>query len=724
MKTLIPLFCLFFTFINATLFAQNLVPKTFAYQAVARIADGTPVENEPVNVRMTVIYQIDNSPASPSKSYTVMTNKFGLFKLDVNVGEIDWFDGPYLLQVEIDPNNDGNFDLNGVVPMQAVPYALLAQDVVNKPEFSFTPGEGININNNVISIENGTIPKKLSDLSDVTITVPPNGNQILKYNSDTEKWEVNSDEVGNGTGSENGLNCWDLNGNGIEDINEDRNEDGVFNALDCQGPQGIIGVEGEKGETGLSAYEVWQSQGNNGTITDFISSLKGEKGDRGDASTYTSGDGINIENNVISLENNNLPIKLSDLSDVEIPVTPNGNQILKYNSDTEKWEVNNDNIGNGTGTGEAGQDGLNCWDLNGNGIEDADEDSNGDGIFDALDCLGIAGSTGVQGPVGPAGSNGVDGGTGAQGPRGVNGTNGADGANGDNFWKEESAGISYEGQQVRIKEGENTKVLFNIDNSSGTIFTVGENGNNNLSLSHIGSDSNRGSITISGEEGLANLYFYVDSKDDGVIKIRNENESDRISLAIASNDAGYIDIKGPNGSSNIVLTNLDINNSNNGFIGVYDSEGVSKASMYVNSAGQGGIQRDIEESLIENPNDENSLLAYSSLSGPLVAAYDLGHSKLENGEIFVPYSDHFKIVANTNAVNVLLTPLHWDTYGLAVTQKTKTGFFVKELKGGTGNFSFDWEIKAVRKGHENYQVFRDKKETVEKLNPNKPNSKK
>ncbi len=38
--------------------------------------------------------------------------------------------------------------------------------------------------------------------------------------------------------------------------------------------------------------------------------------------------------------------------------------------------------------GIAGAPGLACWDSNGNGIAEASEDINGDGIFDALDCQG------------------------------------------------------------------------------------------------------------------------------------------------------------------------------------------------------------------------------------------------------------------------------------------------------------------------------------------------
>lgn len=67
--------------------------------------------------------------------------------------------------------------------------------------------------------------------------------------------------------------------------------------------------------------------------------------------------------------------------------------------------------------GTDGLDGINCWDLNSNGIDDEDEDTNGDGIFDALDCQGEDGldgtsgysGTGSVGPMGPAGADGEDG---------------------------------------------------------------------------------------------------------------------------------------------------------------------------------------------------------------------------------------------------------------------------------------------------------------------------
>jgi hypothetical protein len=52
--------------------------------------------------------------------------------------------------------------------------------------------------------------------------------------------------------------------------------------------------------------------------------------------------------------------------------------------------------------GVDGSDGISCWDLNGNGTGDAEEDVNNDGNFDALDCQGEDGEDGEDGVDGNA----------------------------------------------------------------------------------------------------------------------------------------------------------------------------------------------------------------------------------------------------------------------------------------------------------------------------------
>ena len=47
--------------------------------------------------------------------------------------------------------------------------------------------------------------------------------------------------------------------------------------------------------------------------------------------------------------------------------------------------------------GADGADGIACWDLNGNGVGDFEEDINGDEFIDALDCQGADGADGADG---------------------------------------------------------------------------------------------------------------------------------------------------------------------------------------------------------------------------------------------------------------------------------------------------------------------------------------
>lgn len=67
-------------------------------------------------------------------------------------------------------------------------------------------------------------------------------------------------------------------------------------------------------------------------------------------------------------------------------------------------------MSNSGAQGPGGDDGLDCWDLNGDGFFDAaTEDKNGNNIPDAYDCKGPNGPQGSVGNDGPAGLPGVPG---------------------------------------------------------------------------------------------------------------------------------------------------------------------------------------------------------------------------------------------------------------------------------------------------------------------------
>lgn len=80
--------------------------------------------------------------------------------------------------------------------------------------------------------------------------------------------------------------------------------------------------------------------------------------------------------------------------------------------------------------GPAGTNGLACWDLSGDGIQDAVEDTNQDGRWDAADCKGEQGLQGIQGVQGEAGPEGLVGPIGPQGEPGQIGPQGPQGEQG------------------------------------------------------------------------------------------------------------------------------------------------------------------------------------------------------------------------------------------------------------------------------------------------------
>lgn len=85
----------------------------------------------------------------------------------------------------------------------------------------------------------------LDCLGDVNITDPKDGD-IINWNSTSEMWENEEcDPCTNGTDGDDGLDCWDISGNGLCDLQlEDINDDGVCNVTDCIGPAGKDGVDG------------------------------------------------------------------------------------------------------------------------------------------------------------------------------------------------------------------------------------------------------------------------------------------------------------------------------------------------------------------------------------------------------------------------------------------------------------------------------------------------
>lgn len=289
---------------------------------------------------------------------------------------------------------------------------------------------------------------------------------------------------------------------------------------------------------------------------------------------------------------------------------------------------------------------------------------------------------------------------------------------GSSLWQESSTGnIFYNGTSIRFNTDPNgnplSEMIFDPAQSTNTFSLFGTNGNSSAQIRAIRSG---GDIRLLGNiDNRARVNLFVDNADNGRMRLGDSDSDDRVNIGISSDKVGFFSTRGGNGNNNTGAGYLR-DSPNNGYVWVSGSDDVGDdpptAGMYVNSLGLGVVFGDIKFFRIDHPAKEDKQIWYASLEGPEAGAYDRGSSKLENGTAFIPYSDHFKIVASDKNVTFSLTPLSADTYGLAVVEQTSEGFRVKELAGGQGDFEFTWEVKAVRKGYENYRVIRDAKEAL------------
>jgi hypothetical protein len=169
----------------------------------------------------------------------------------------------------------------------------------------------------------------------------------------------------NGVTGATGLHCWDLNGDGINDLAEDINTDGFWNSLDCIGATGATGVAGPTGANGATG--VAGPTGANG-----VTGVAGPTGANGAT-------GVAGPSGAVGATGVAGPTGANGTTGVTGPTGANG------------------------ATGVAGPTGAN-------------------GATGVAGPTGANGATGVAGPTGTAGTNGATGPTGANGATGATGT--------------------------------------------------------------------------------------------------------------------------------------------------------------------------------------------------------------------------------------------------------------------------------------------------------------
>lgn len=115
-----------------TAFSQ--VPQLFNYQGVARDADGQELTDRKVSLRFSLLQGSPVGEAVYAEEHKTTTTAIGLFALQVGAGsnrqgdmaDVNWENGPFFLQVEMDVNGGTDFMHMGISPLLSVPYALYA----------------------------------------------------------------------------------------------------------------------------------------------------------------------------------------------------------------------------------------------------------------------------------------------------------------------------------------------------------------------------------------------------------------------------------------------------------------------------------------------------------------------------------------------------------------------------------------------------------------------
>ena len=427
----------FFLSMNAV--SQN--SDAINYQAVVRDATDACIINTPVCVQASLHENTANGTVVYSETFNTITNNFGLINMEIGRGNSTIGDFSTI------PWNDETFFIEIEIDTTGTCnnfISLGATELLNSPfnSIDITGQSGADGINCWDLNENG-----LSDLNEDV-----NGDNVIDINDCK------------GTDGLAGTNCWDLNNNFINDPEEDISGDGLFTTDDCQSGAGVNGSDGMKcwdlnydginqsneDKNGDGEYNVLDCEGQRG--------LQGPPGFPG-----TPGVAI-IERGKTGLSCWDL--NQNDIADSEEDI--NGDGVVDVNdckgedglAGINCWDLNNNFIndpeedlsGDGlftvddcqSGVGANGSNGINCWDVNADGINQLNEDANGDGVFDRADCAGPTGPTGPVGLTGPPGfpppCNCPPGQTGPRGPAGPSGETGLAGPPGDSYFVEDENG--------------------------------------------------------------------------------------------------------------------------------------------------------------------------------------------------------------------------------------------------------------------------------------------
>ncbi len=172
--------------IASALTAQT--PEAINYQAVARDAAGNPISNQDVSFRLSILQGSASGAVVYSEKQMITTNQYGLATLAIgsgtvlsgNFATIDWGNGAYFLQTEMDPDGGNDYLLMGTSQFLSVPYSLYSKTAGNGLPPAGSAGQTLR-NNGTSWVSDQTLTNTGSQVGIGTAT--PDNSAMLDVNS-------------------------------------------------------------------------------------------------------------------------------------------------------------------------------------------------------------------------------------------------------------------------------------------------------------------------------------------------------------------------------------------------------------------------------------------------------------------------------------------------------------------------------------------------------------
>ena len=650
--------------LTQTIFAQ--APQRFNYQAVARNSDGDVIGASNLGIRASIV-DIATSSILYAESHTKTTNNLGLFKLEIGGGtvisgdlsSINWGVGTYSLKIDIDFAGGSDYLPIGSSQILSVPYALHAESANNVDDADADPAneiQSLSIDGTTLSISGGNSVNLPASGGGSGDDDPNNEIQDLSSSKSGSQLSLAISKGGGGTSfsvsdadssTTNEIQSLSLSGNTLS-ISDGNSVELPSNGGDADAdPMNEIQTLSKSGNT------ISLSQGG-GSVTDSIEDADADPMNEIQDLSLTALADAGIDGMTV------YQLNLTGSDPVTLPIT-------------EWWQANillidPPQVGNvHTPYPVVIENTLDAQSINAQSLETLD-----------LQVGDVAGSGGTF-HLTPTGAH-FDGGP-----------------------VSDDLGWFYEREEIRYGvtlpssdfKSKLTKQDITFSNEGGWTSTyLGGAFSGELSLYPGGGTPQYFRAWING----------------GSPKMEMKSASTAfMSTTLSSSSAGDLFTYGADGSINTRLVHPS-GSPNVGWMGVYDNAGNSKARLFVDGSGNGVIAADVKNFIMDHPLDPEKSIRYSSIEGPEAAAYERGTAKLKDGEAEIAFSEHFQLVIGSNEMTVMITPLSADSKGIAVIEKRTNGFSVKELFDGKGSYEFDWEVKAIRNGFENYSTIINRKE--------------